>query len=202
MNKNEDHLLLFFERLKNISAIKRFGNFPVLQFESVAGHSFNVAIISLLIADYENDSEINVEIVLRKALFHDFEESILSDIPHSIKHRYKGGKLAKMLKEIVPGLIEDKIFKELPKSLQGNCIKNSKEAKIGTEGEIVEAGDAMDTIVTAIRELKLGNLYFEQVFDAAVAQAEKHNHFKFVKIFLESAQAYRSNIHQASAENI
>ncbi|MFC1583967.1 HD family hydrolase [Fibrobacterota bacterium] len=197
-----DDLFSFFERLKNTSSIKRFGTLPMIQFESVAAHSFNVTALALMIADYEKSSDILIETVLRKALFHDFEESILSDIPHSIKHRYKGGRLAELLKEIVPDLIEDEIYKELPLSLKRNYIKHTKDAKHGKEGKIVEAADAMDTILTSIRELKLGNRYFEKVFDAALALAKKHDSLKFVKYFLEGAVAYRDDMKKTWGEDI
>ncbi len=199
---SSNNLFNFFERLKNTSSIKRFGTLPMIQFESVAAHSYNVATLAMIIAEYEGSSDIDIETVLRKALFHDFEESILSDIPHSIKHRYKGGRLAKLLKEIVPDLIEEEIFKELPASLKRNYIRHSKDAKQGKEGKIVEAADAMDTVLTAIRELKLGNLYFEKVFEAAIELAKKHESLKFVRLFLEKAMAYRLEITGPKAEDI
>ena len=197
-----EDIFSFFERLKTVKSIKRFGTLPMIEFESVAAHSYNVAILSLMIADFEESKEIDKETVLRKALLHDFEESILSDIPHSIKHRYKGGRLAKMLKGIVPELIEEEIFKELPDNLRENYICHSRDAKDGTEGKIVEAADAMDTILTAIRELKLGNRYFEKVFEDAVQLAGKHDNLKFVKLFLEKATAYRSKLNETLGEDI
>ena len=77
-----DRLFAFFERLKTMSSIQRFGTLPMIQSESVAAHSFNVAIFSLLIADYDETLQLDRELLLRKALFHDFEETVLSDIPH------------------------------------------------------------------------------------------------------------------------
>ena len=83
-----DQLFAFFERLKTMSSIQRFGTLPMIQSESVAAHSFNVAILSSLIADYEPELKVDHALLLRKALFHDFEETILSDSPHPIKHRF------------------------------------------------------------------------------------------------------------------
>ena len=188
-----DDLIRFFERLKTVSYIKRFGTLPMIQDESVAGHSYNVAMLAMLIADYEKSDKINMDAVFRKALLHDFEESILSDIPHSIKHRYKDGRLAKLLKEIVPDLIDEELFKELPDYMRKKYSEAAKGSKEGTEGEIVEAADAMDTTLTSLRELKLGNQYFERVFEASIALTKKHDNFKFVKIFLEKALSYKLN---------
>ena len=139
-----ERLFAFFERLKTMSSIQRFGTLPMIQGENVASHSFNVAILALLTADYENNPAINTEKVLRQALLHDFEETILSDIPHPIKHRFQGGKLGKVLKDIVPDLVRDEIFKELPQPLRDRCTHAALTAKDGIEGRIVAAADAMD----------------------------------------------------------
>ena len=187
-----DKLFGFFERLKTMSSIRRFGTLPMIENESVASHSYNVAMMALMIADYEEDPAINPEIVLRKALFHDFEETILSDIPHPIKHRFQGGKLGRLLKEIVPELIEHEIFKELPDQLKQRYVRIALDAKEDREGQIVGAADAMDIIVTSLRELKMGNRYFENIFEVGLKLLEKYGHFRFAKLFMESARRYRT----------
>jgi 5'-deoxynucleotidase YfbR-like HD superfamily hydrolase len=186
-----ERLFAFFERLKTMSSIKRFGTLPMIESESVASHSYNVAIMALMIADYEPDLEVNREEVMRKALFHDFEETILSDIPHPIKHRFKGGKLGVLLKEIVPELIENEIFKELPERLKRLYVKSALGAKEDLEGQIVGAADAMDIIMTSLRELKMGNRYFENIFDVGLKLLDKYHRFAFARLFSESARLYR-----------
>ncbi len=187
----KDNLFGFFERLKTMSSIKRFGTLPMIEVESVASHSYNVAIMALMIADYEDGLNISREVLLRKALFHDFEETILSDIPHPIKHRFKGGKLGQLLKEIVPELIENEIFKELPDRLKKLCVNAALSAKEDTEGQIVGAADAMDIIMTSLRELKLGNRYFERIFEVGLSMLQKYEKFAFARLFAESARRYR-----------
>ena len=44
----KDNLFGFFERLKTMSSIKRFGTLPMIEIESVASHSYNVAIMALM----------------------------------------------------------------------------------------------------------------------------------------------------------
>lgn len=196
----DDQLFAFFERLKTMSSIQRFGTLPMIQSESVAAHSFNVAILSLLIADYDPKLQVNTEILLRKALFHDFEETILSDIPHPIKHRFQGGKLGKLLKEIVPGLIQDEIFKELPPDLRERCTRAALSAKEGAEGRIVAAADAMDIVMTSLRELKMGNRYFQNIFEVGLKLLANFEHLEFVKLFIENARRYRDRDHIAEAQ--
>jgi len=187
-----DRLFGFFERLKTMSSIKRFGTLPMIEIESVASHSYNVAIMALMIADYDDELVVNREALLRKALFHDFEETILSDIPHPIKHRFKGGKLGKLLKEIVPELIENEIFKELPEKLKQQYVRAALSAKEDLEGQIVAAADAMDIIMTALREMKLGNQYFDRIFEVGLGMLKKYDRFKFAKLFAESARRYKT----------
>jgi 5'-deoxynucleotidase YfbR-like HD superfamily hydrolase len=187
-----DRLFGFFERLKTMSSIKRFGTLPMIEVESVASHSYNVAIMALMIADYEDDLKVNREALLRKALFHDFEETILSDIPHPIKHRFKGGKLGHLLKEIVPELIENEIFKELPEKLKQQYVRAALSAKEDVEGQIVAAADAMDIIMTSLRELKLGNQYFDRIFEVGLGMLQKYERFKFARLFSESAKRYKT----------
>jgi 5'-deoxynucleotidase YfbR-like HD superfamily hydrolase len=195
-----ERLFAFFERLKTMSSIQRFGTLPMIQGENVASHSFNVAILALLTADYENNPAINTEKVLRQALLHDFEETILSDIPHPIKHRFQGGKLGKVLKDIVPDLVRDEIFKELPQPLRDRCTQAALTAKDGIEGRIVAAADAMDILMTSLRELKMGNRYFQSIFDVGLKLLERHGEFRFAQLFMESARQYRDRDYHAEAQ--
>jgi putative hydrolase of HD superfamily len=195
-----ERLFAFFERLKTMSSLKRFGTLPMNESESVAAHSYNVAIMALMVADYEPELKVDRESLLRKALFHDFEETILSDIPHPIKHRFKGGKLGRLLKEIVPELIEHEIFKELPERLKRQYVRSALDAKSDLEGEIVAAADAMDIVMTSLRELKMGNRYFEGIFEVGIRMLDKHARFAFAKLFAESARLYRAKGDQASAQ--
>ena len=192
-----ERLFAFFERLKTMSSIRRFGTLPMIESEDVASHSYNVAIMALMIADYEPELKVDREALLRKALFHDFEETILSD---PIKHRFQGGKLGRLLKEIVPELIENEIFKELPAPLKALYVRSALDAKLDLEGEIVAAADAMDIVMTSLRELKMGNRYFENIFEVGLKMLEKHSRFKFAKLFIESARLYREKGDKALAQ--
>lgn len=195
-----DRLFAFFERLKTMSSIQRFGTLPMIQGENVASHSFNVAILALLTADYEENASLNVEKVLRSALLHDFEETILSDIPHPIKHRFQGGKLGKVLKDIVPDLVREEIFKELPHALRDRCTRAALTAKEGPEGRIVAAADAMDILMTALRELKMGNRYFQSIFEIGLQLLSQYEDFRFARLFAESARRYRDRDYHAEAQ--
>lgn len=187
---NPEGLPGFFERLRNLSAIRRFGTLPSAHPDSVANHSFDVAVLAMMIADREGDPSLSVEKILRKALWHDFEETIVSDIPHPIKHRYQGGRLGQLLEEIVETVLENEAFHELPADLSRRYASDAKDAKRGREGEVVAAADAMDLVIVATREIKMGNRYFEHIFDVGMKLCEKHRQFRLVDEFCRVARDY------------
>ncbi|MBK8804438.1 MAG: HD domain-containing protein [Fibrobacteres bacterium] len=187
---NPEGLPGFFERLRNLSAIRRFGTLPSAHPDSVANHSFDVAVLAMMIADREGDPTLSVERILRKALWHDFEETIVSDIPHPIKHRYQGGRLGLLLEEIVATVLENEAFHELPDDLSRRYAADAKDAKRGREGEVVAAADAMDLVIVATREIKMGNRYFEHIFDVGMKLCEKHRQFRLVDEFCRVARDY------------
>jgi 5'-deoxynucleotidase YfbR-like HD superfamily hydrolase len=190
VNWSPDDLPGFFERLRNMSAIRRFGTLPSAQHDSVANHSFDVAVLSMMIADREGDPTLSVEKILRKALWHDFEETIVSDIPHPIKHRFQGGRLGKLLAEMVETVLETEAFHELPEDMARRYAADAKDSKREREGEVVGAADAMDLVIVATREIKMGNRYFEHVFEAGMVLCEKYRHFRLVDEFCRVARKY------------
>ena len=190
MNWSPEDLPGFFERLRNMSAIRRFGTMPSAHHDSVANHSYDVAVLAMMIADHECDPTLSVEKVLRKALWHDFEETIVSDIPHPIKHRFQGGRLGTLLEEIVETVLEQEAFHELPDDLARRYAADARDAKREREGEVVAAADAMDLGIVATREVKMGNRYFEHVFEVGMELCSRHSQFRLVREFLQVARGY------------
>lgn len=187
---NPEGLPGFFERFKNMNSIRRFGTIATHQLDSVATHSYAVTVLALMIADRQQDPAISIEEVVRKAMWHDFEETIVSDIPHPIKHRYQGGRLGKLLEEIVETVLDNDAFHELPEEMALRYARDAKEAKWGVAGEVVAAADAMDLVLTSTREIKLGNRYFEHIFDVGMELCEKFRHFRLVDEFCSVARDY------------
>lgn len=79
-----DEKLLELYALKNII---RYNNKPKLKDESVAEHSFFVALIGLSICDeYHFSKDVKYEVLL-KAILHDLPETEINDITHDVKYR-------------------------------------------------------------------------------------------------------------------
>ena len=80
------HLFRFLSRAERLEAFPRTGwqVCGVQHPESVAAHSFNVALVALWICDHI-DEKANPEKVLRIALLHDLPEAMLTDLPRPVK---------------------------------------------------------------------------------------------------------------------
>ena len=191
MPASNTNIFNFLERMKMLSAITRFGTLPFRNKESVSEHSFNVAFIAMLISDHEPELKANNELILRRALMHDFPETITSDIPYQIKHRYSDGKLAEALNEIENDLIENEIFDELPTNIKVRYIEISKMSKDTLESKIVKAADAIDVVLTAMKEINLGNKYFDHVYEIGMKLLAGYSDLKFVKAFVRGVDKYK-----------
>lgn len=80
--------------------VKRYGIFHMNRDQSVAEHSFNVAMIALELIEDEDDEDVNLYIrVMSYALFHDMDEVLSGDIPSPFKR-----KLRNECPEVIPVL--------------------------------------------------------------------------------------------------
>ena len=123
-------ILNFFNTSANLKKIPRQGWIDKLSIdkpESVADHTFSMAIMGMIFSDLEN---YDTEKILKIILLHDLAESITGDIPQ--------GHISREEKTILENNTMKKILNDLPPSLQKQyCVlweeyqsNNSKEAKI------------------------------------------------------------------------
>ena len=123
-------ILNFFNTAANLKKISRQGWIDKLSIdkpESVADHTFSMAIMGMIFSDLENH---NTEKILKIILLHDLAESITGDIPH--------GQISREEKIILENNTMKKILDDLPTSLQKQYgilweeyqSNSSKEAKI------------------------------------------------------------------------
>ncbi|MDO8641295.1 MAG: HD domain-containing protein, partial [Nitrosarchaeum sp.] len=123
-------ILDFFHISVNLKKIPRQGWIDKLSIdkpESVADHTFSMAIMGMIFSDLENH---NTEKILKMILLHDLAESTTGDIPPE--------QISKEEKTILENNTMKKILNDLPLSLQKQYdvlweeyqSNNSKEAKI------------------------------------------------------------------------
>jgi 5'-deoxynucleotidase YfbR-like HD superfamily hydrolase len=75
----------FVDKIYTLKALTRYNNKFKIISESVAEHSFFVAVMTLKLHD---DYNFNLEKALKMALIHDIPELHLSDVTHDVKRNF------------------------------------------------------------------------------------------------------------------
>ncbi|MFU8806757.1 MAG: HD domain-containing protein [Bradymonadaceae bacterium] len=125
-------LLRLIHRAERLEALPRTGWIVcgVEGPESVASHSYIVTLIALWIADHVEE-QVDVELMLRMALFHDIAESMLTDLPGPVKAligrdtvtRAEADISQKVLEEACPGWgVIDALYRD-KKSIEARIVK-------------------------------------------------------------------------------
>ena len=155
--------LQFIRNVRNLSYINRCSNTPHIKEQSVAEHSFFVALYSMLIADLENIrimNESKEEIydtseVLKMAILHDVEESITGDILYPIKNENK--EIKPLLEEAIERIVNNELFKGMDNLLLEKHYKKLWKKSNLKESRLVRAVDKFELLIYAVGELELGN---------------------------------------------
>ena len=198
---------------RRLKFIRRFNNFPTLNTEDVAQHSYFTAIIAMTMADEYNvfiresnkkvaehnltvhpydvesaqnpQDEVNVGLVMRYALFHDIEEAFTSDIPWNVKHHNSA------VNTLITGVAQSKL-----QNIYENCSEVFKhqmqlklDAKNGLEGKFVAIADMLECAWNCYQESRMGNPYLNSLKDKAMEVIEKD---PFSKVLEETSPLFNS----------
>lgn len=130
---------------------KRYSMKPVLHPESVATHSYFVALAVLL---FQETWKFDVNKAIKIALCHDLAEMEISDVNHYVKKQHPA--VAKALKDA-----EATIVQGYPEHIQAYCHMYDDDTP---EALVVHYADAIQCVQYAINEMQLGNSgYMEEV---------------------------------------
>lgn len=154
----ESHFLAYMYRLKYI---KRWSLMRNLTHESVAEHSYQVALLTHMLSSIANEvygKQVPTERLVTMALFHDATEVITGDIPTPVKHHNKEilanfrkieESAAQRLTQMVPSELQD-VYRPL---LEGQ--------KLGSEHTmLIKAADLLDAYLKCTTEVSAGNREF------------------------------------------
>lgn len=142
---------------------------PISQIESIADHSYNTAMLSLLLCDLHNslypEKALEAEIVMRVAIVHDLPECKYQDFDRQLElllgkdkyQEFKGQVITSASTELLSLILNEEVKKMWKKSLDGYATKNSREAKF------VSYIDKLEVLVQALSYEALG--YHEVLFD-------------------------------------
>lgn len=139
-------------------------------YESVADHSFGVAVIALALARMEGLSGKDEALLLRRSLFHDLHEARLGDLTPGQKRKAKPDE-AKVEREMLEGT---HLEKELPLlRLTGKLAVLSKDA------------DSLDMLFRAIEHANAGHKGMQSFINSALGQTKSKSGKKLAEMALE-----------------
>ena len=120
--------------------------------ESVADHSFRVALMAMVLADMR---KLDTEKIMRMALLHDLGESIIGDWD-ALQTKLDGRQAEKQQKE---DEALRKILALLPKDIESKYLETLKElsARETEESKLFRQLDRLETILQAVEYQKEGH---------------------------------------------
>ena len=162
----------FLNRLRGLSFVTRWNFHPITRRQTVADHSFWVAIYAMMIADL---SEITapIEHILRAALLHDMEEAVTGDLPSLVKRTI--------------GVAWDEVEKRGAKQLVGDMwLRYDYWWRYDNEDlrKIVKAADILDRVMYAEEEQMRGNQAFDRIKLESIKQL-RDMHMSSVDLILD-----------------
>ena len=159
-------LITFLAELMRLKSTPRIGWLlrGVRDVESVAAHSFGVAVIAMLLADRARARgvEVNVERLLRMALLHDPGDS-RGDLPSTIKSYFDKASI-----KAADEAIAKEIFAELG-DLSDSYLELwfDYEHRASVESKLVKAADKLDLLVQSREYEKGGARSLQEFWDTA-----------------------------------
>lgn len=158
----KEDLTHFMKSVDKLRFIIRYATAPRSSRESVAEHSYYVAVYVLKLAEYY---KFDVTAALSLALMHDYPEAYISDVPHPIKAQ--NPNLAKALDEAEAKVLNEHLSSKMAELL--NKFNNS----IGPEALVCVLADVMSVVSYAKYELELGNSsYMRQVYEKSMPRVK------------------------------
>jgi 5'-deoxynucleotidase YfbR-like HD superfamily hydrolase len=119
-------------------------------------------VLAMFIVDSDK-VKCNMEVLLRKALMHDFAEGLIGDIPFPTKH-YN----TKIRKEIAH--VEGQVVKDMFKKLPVSYTKLIHSCKKGKEGKIVALCDSLERLIYLAQEKQSGNRLVKEMYEDTIQQ--------------------------------
>ena len=152
--------------VSRLELIKRFSTSHVVHHQSVAEHSYFVALYAMFIAEWawwncQEDNELPITYsvlvggVLQRAIVHDIEESRTGDIPRPFKHSSQ--ILTATIDKYAAAEVKP-ILEKIYHNQYHHFMDTWRKAKDATmEGRIVALADFMSVLAYMMRELSLYN---------------------------------------------
>jgi putative hydrolase of HD superfamily len=165
---DNDQLVELFLEAATLKRMPRtgWGMRGVAHVESVADHSFGVALMALSLADVINaadggDTLLDLEAVLIMAVLHDLAEVRLTDLPASAVRLFPGEVKSQAEGEAVAALLAP-----LPQGGRLQALWQSFEDQDSPEGRLVRDADKLEMMVQCLRYEQAGSRGLQEFWDA------------------------------------
>lgn len=155
----------FIERLRGLSAVRRWNFHPCLTAENVAEHSFWVGTYASLFAMMDGQPETMLLNITICALYHDFEESITGDLPLLVKREVGkpwGVVAEKAMDQLVNQVPHGTVRHFIENYWNGAGINISPENSALVKS-YVKAADIFDVVMFCRTERNLGSVMFKKI---------------------------------------
>ncbi len=165
----------FFANLARLKLIHRWPLMRTVTAENVQEHSYQVAVVSHILALIKN-KKFNGNLVPERAaliaLYHDTSEVLTGDLPSPIK--YFNEDIAKEYKKI-ESIAEKTLVNMLPEEFQSDFEGLIQHEKIDPElAFIVKSADVLCGYLKAVEEISAGNHEFEKAKNNICKTMEKY----------------------------
>lgn len=165
-------MLLTLIELQRLKSLERTGwmlrGLPPCS-ESIADHSFGVAVTAMLLADEirARGVEVDVEKVLRMAIMHDWAEALVGDLPRTATNYFGQEARAKA---------ESAAFADMIKSLSETvaekyrALNEEYEKRLCLESRIVKAADIVDLLIQTLAFERAGFRGLDEFWEVATTK--------------------------------
>jgi putative hydrolase of HD superfamily len=164
---NDESLLQLIERVGDLKSLPRTGWLlaGVTGVESLADHSYGVALIALFLAEAINADctaqgiahPLRVEKVMALALIHDLAESLLTDLP-----RRSALLLGEDVKHRAESQAMQEILDELPNGAYYRDLWQSYNNASTPEAQLIKDVDKLEMAAQALRYAKRGHTHLQE----------------------------------------
>lgn len=151
-------------RMRRMHHINRYSSMPVIKHELVSTHSWQMAMLGMLIGYDLNDEvphTVDVGEVVKRCVVHDISETVSGDIIRTYKHGSKEMEAACHEADLQNTY---KLTREFGKEVGDHIFVKWEVAKDDTlEGQIVVLCDAVCVVTYCAEEVHMGNQHMVHV---------------------------------------